>query len=95
MAVHVCETLEGHEDYFYGNKAVLTGTSVGSPECNAPKTVVHDNEYFTTTGDITECSKSLHSYQKTGGDPNSTVAKIPADAVIIGWAKERLGIGMV
>lgn len=50
------------------------------------------NQYFTTTGDITECSKSLHSYQKTGGDPNSTVAKIPADAVIIGWAKEKLGM---
>jgi len=93
QALGVCETLQGHEDYFYGNKAVLTGTNVGGPQCNDPtKTVMHDNSYYTSTGDIQECGKSLGDLIKAGGEKGSMVAKIPADDVIIGWAKEKLGM---
>jgi hypothetical protein len=92
MAVHVCATLSGHEDYFYNNKAVLTGTNVGTVECSSNATVMHDNQYFTPTGGITECGGTLAKHQKSGGDANSTVAKMPTDAAIIGWAKEKLGM---
>ena len=91
-ALGVCATIAGHEDYFYGNKAVITGNSVGGPQCGAPKTVMHDNEYYTADGAITECGKPLAEIVAAGGDLNSTVSKIPTDDVIIGWAKGKLGM---
>jgi len=42
----VCAQLDGHEDQYYGNKLVTTGTDVGSGTCKgAGMTVVHDNQY--------------------------------------------------
>merc|ERR1712076_312276 len=32
----------GHEDYFYGNKVVLTKNQVGGVQCKDVKTVLHD-----------------------------------------------------
>jgi len=90
-ALGVCGTLKDHEDYFYGNKVVLTGTSVGGPQCSAPATIMHDNSYFTSTGDVQECGKSLADWMKAGGEKGSSVAKIPTDDAIIGWAKVLLG----
>ena len=40
---------------------------------------------------MTECGKDLPAWQKGGEDKDSTVAKLPADGDIIGWAKELLG----
>ena len=83
--------LDGHEDYFTNNTLVLTGTSVGSFTCDgAGKTVISNNSYFTKTGEIEECKMSLAQWQAKGGDAGSTVAKTPADATIIGWAKALL-----
>jgi hypothetical protein len=88
-AMGVTNTLPGHEDYFYGNKGVFTGTDVGGVQCKAPATVMHDNQYFTSTGKITECGKQLADWQaESGSDQGSTVAVTPTDDVIIGWAKE-------
>ena len=86
-------TLEGHEDYYYNNKAVITGTDVGSLTCSGTgKTVVHDNEYYTPTGDITECQSSLADWQKAGNDKGSSVGEIPSDDTIIGWGRAALGV---
>ena len=63
---------------------------VGGPQCETPATVMHDNAYFTTTGEMTECKTSLEDWQKQGHELNSTVASIPADDTIIAWAKELL-----
>jgi len=83
---------EGHVDMFYGNKVVMTGSSVGNFGCSgAGQTVVHSNAYFTASGQVTECHMDLATWQARGEDVNSTVAKYPADSVIIGWAKEKLG----
>ena len=87
---HVCATLEGHEDYFYDNRLVITGTDVGGLQCSSPKTVVGNNTYFTSTGKITECGKDLAELQKHGGDPGSTVSTLPPDDTVIGWARELL-----
>jgi hypothetical protein len=89
----VCAQLDGHEDYFYGNKVVMTGGDVGGLTCSGTgKTVVHDNEYFTQSGSITECKMPLAKWQAQGEDKNSSVGAIPSDAVIMGWASELLGI---
>ena len=89
--VGVCSQLDGHEDYFYDNKVVSTGTDVGNFACSGTgKTVVHDNAYYTPTGDITECHKSLADWQAAGEDKGSTVGAFPADDEIIGWAKKLL-----
>lgn len=85
--------LAGHEDIFQGNKAVLTGGSVGGQNCDGPaKTQMGGNAYFTSTGTIQECRMDLAKWQQQGNDKGSTVAKYPADETIIGWAKEKLGI---
>ena len=54
---------------------------------------MHDNEYYTADGNITECGMPLASWQAKGddNDKGSTVAVYPKDDVIIGWAKEKLG----
>jgi hypothetical protein len=87
-----CSQLAGHEDFFYGNKVVMTGQDVGRFTCSgAGKTVVHDNAYFTPDGTIQECNMDLPEWQKKGEDKGSSVARLPKDEVIIGWAKELLG----
>ena len=89
----VCSQLDGHEDYYYNNKLVTTGTDVGSFTCSgAGKTVVYGNEYFTSTGDITECKMTLEKWQSQGQDKNSTVSKIPSDETVIGFGRDVLGM---
>lgn len=81
----------GHEDRFYNNKAVITHGDLGGFTCSGPsKTIVHDNEYFTPTGNIKECGVELIDWQAKGEDVNSTVSVIPSDEEIIGWAKQML-----
>ena len=87
----VCSQVAGHEDYYYGNKVVMTGASVGGFSCDGDaKTVVHDNAYFTPSGNVSECKMDLAAWQAQGNDKGSSVGKLPADATIIGWAKELL-----
>mmetsp|Transcript_55434 Transcript_55434/g.172019 ORF Transcript_55434/g.172019 Transcript_55434/m.172019 type:complete len:820 (-) Transcript_55434:96-2555(-) len=90
IAMRVNVTLKGHEDYFFRNKVVLTSSDAGGVMCTEPKTQLWDNEYFTPTGEITECGRSLVDVQAIGMDRGSTVKKIPSDDAIIGWARELL-----
>ena len=85
--------LDGHQDKFYNNKVAMTGTNFGSPTCSGTgQTEIHDNQYFTTTGKMTERSKDLADWQKAGHDAGSTVAVLPHENVIIGWGKAKLGM---
>mmetsp|Transcript_116850 Transcript_116850/g.239049 ORF Transcript_116850/g.239049 Transcript_116850/m.239049 type:complete len:851 (+) Transcript_116850:58-2610(+) len=85
QAMGVDGTLAGHEDHFEQNKVVLTGTTVGNVMCNAPATVLTANHYFTPSGNITVCRKSLAEAQKDGLELGSTVAKTPADGNLLSW----------
>ena len=87
--------LDGHEDHFSNNKIVLTGSHVGAGTCSGTGTTkLFDNEYFTNDGTVTECGAALADWQHKDptNDPRSTVAKMPADETVIGWAKELLSI---
>merc|ERR1711998_235747 len=76
--------VDGHEDKFYNNKVVTTGTNFGSPTCSGSGvTQIHDNQYFTPSGDISECKMSLKDWQAAGHDKGSSVAKTPSDDEII------------
>ena len=87
----MCSQLDGHEDYFYNNKVVMTGSNVGGFTCDGTgKTVVHDNKYFNPDGSVQECKMSLADWQKKGEDKGSSAAKIPSDDTIISWAKAML-----
>ena len=91
-ALGVCGQQPGHEDYFYGNRVVLTGSNVGGFACDGPtKTLVHDNAYYTESGNVSECKMDFKDWQAKGNDKGSTVAKFPADDIIVGWAQELLG----
>merc|ERR1712019_81196 len=92
-AMGVTGTLDGHEDYFYNNKVVMTGTDVGNINCKDVKTVLKDNSYFTPDGTLSECGGNLSQAQANGFDIGSTVASTPSDDDILGWASELLGIG--
>ena len=51
-----------------------------------------DNAYYTPDGAITECGANLTEWQALGNDAGSTVARLPDDDTIIGWAVELLDI---
>eukprot|EP00746_Dinoflagellata_sp_MGD_P024026 gnl/MRDRNA2_/MRDRNA2_156394_c0_seq1.p1 gnl/MRDRNA2_/MRDRNA2_156394_c0~~gnl/MRDRNA2_/MRDRNA2_156394_c0_seq1.p1 ORF type:complete len:753 (-),score=145.08 gnl/MRDRNA2_/MRDRNA2_156394_c0_seq1:61-2085(-) len=78
QALGVVPTIKGHEDYFYGNYVVMTGTSVGS--CLGDQ--MYNNQYFTPGGKI---HSGCNGY---GG----TVAKTPPDEAILNEARKKLGI---
>merc|ERR1712113_572819 len=78
QALGVCDTIPGHEDYFYGNYVVMNGESVGS--CLDDR--MHDNRYFTPNGTLKEGCKGY------GG----TVAKTPSDEDILAQARMKLGM---
>ncbi len=76
-------------DLFQNNTVVLTSNDVGGPQCKAPATIMGMNKYYTKGGTISECgTKGID----TTIDPGSTVADLPTDETIIGWAKEKLSI---
>ena len=54
------------------------------------KTIVHNNNYYTKNGNVTECGKSLEEWQKAGNDPGSNVAPYPTNEKIIEWGMELL-----
>jgi hypothetical protein len=49
------------------------------------------NHYYTPSGQISECSSEGLDLAI---DPGATVAKLPSDATIIGWAKVKLGMNI-
>merc|ERR1711972_380857 len=88
----VDNTLPGHEDQLFDSLAVITGTNVGGPICGGPApTQMGRNQYFTHTGNITVCGKSLaEAQQRLGIDLLSNVSMTPPDEVIFKWARELL-----
>mmetsp|Transcript_30791 Transcript_30791/g.60069 ORF Transcript_30791/g.60069 Transcript_30791/m.60069 type:complete len:473 (+) Transcript_30791:942-2360(+) len=85
--------LPGHEDHFVQNQVILTGTNTGGYTCTgAGALVINHNQYYTSTGKVTECNVDLAEWQKQGHDLGSTVAPLPSDSTVMSWAKSRLGI---
>ena len=94
----VCSQTAGHEDYFYGNKLVTTGTKVGGFACDGDAKTVWCTTTPTTSpstspkgGGITECKMDLAAWQAKGEDSGSTVATWPKDDDVIKMAKAKLG----
>ena len=86
---------DNHLVRFLCHQVVMTGSDVGlsSTNCQSPgKMVIHDNQYFTATGKVTECSMDLLAWQKAGNDKASTIAAFPSDSTIMGWVAQLLGI---
>jgi len=71
---------------------VLTGYDIGSPQCSAPQTQMHDNQYFSNNQSLTMCKTTWADAQSEGMDKGSTVSAIPTDETILGWATELLQI---
>ena len=68
---------QGHADMFYGNKVVMTGSSVGNFGCSgAGQTVVHSNAYFTASGQVTECHMDLATWQARAAAPRTQPSEI-------------------
>jgi len=91
LGLYDCPMLTGHEDSFFNNTVVLTGGDFGTPICSGEgKTIIHDNAYYTQSGDMTECGKSLKEWQALGNDQGSAVMMLPPDDTLISWARELL-----
>ena len=72
----------------------MKGTDLGSFGCDegkGQKTAIHDNHYYTPTGDLEECKMSLKDWQSLGHDTGSQVSHHPSNVTIIGWARSVLG----
>ena len=97
-AFGICNQIKGHADAYYSNYVVLNndGGIGGGQECttsdSADATIVHDNHYFSPTGAVSECGKSLAAWQATGGDPGSVAAAWPDAATLIAVARSTLGM---
>lgn len=78
-ALGVCETIEGHEDYFLGNYVVMNSENVGT--C-LPGKRMSGNRYFTPSGRLEPGCSGF------GG----TVSKIPSDEEILMQAQKKLGM---
>ena len=66
-------------------------TQVGSFTCTGTgKTVMAENVYYTQSGNVTECGQDLAKWMAAGNDKGSSVASLPTDATVIGWAKALL-----
>lgn len=57
-----------------------------------PGQTAGQNAYYTPDGKISECGADLAHWQKqsAANDPGSTVAIVPSDNEIIGWARAKL-----
>ena len=93
--------LAGQRCSFEYNQVTLLGSKVGNPQCPhtgsypppAGDTLLSHNSYYTPDGKMEECGKPLAEFQAMNtsfNDIGSTVAKLPSDATIIGWAKKVL-----
>jgi len=91
----VCAQKPGHEDAFYNNTCIMFRnggnyasfqSGIGGPAYP----VMHDNRVYTQDGTATESGKSIASWQASGHDLGTTVAKIPDDDVIMELAREVL-----
>ena len=51
-----------------------------------------NNTYYTPSGNITECGKSLEDWQKAGHDLGSSVQKYPSDEAYLKEAAQMLGM---
>merc|ERR1712232_1523237 len=85
--------LKGHENWFVGNKVFMTQFDIGHLKCEGVGgTVLHDNEYYTSNGTVFECGMPLAEWQAAGNDVGSVAKTLPSDDVIIGLAREKLGV---
>ena len=91
----ICGVVDGHGDGYYDNILWLAkdGNYGGGQVCSgAGITHVFNNTVFSPTGRITECGTSLAAWQAKGGDPGTTAAPYPADGLILGIARNLLGL---
>ncbi len=91
----ICQQLPGFEDGYYSNWLYLAkdGNYGGGQNCTVPGgTIVHDNTVWSPTGAVTECGKSLAAYQAAGGDPGTVASPYPDDSVVLGVARQLMGL---
>ena len=87
--------IDGHQDSFFDNTVIMTGEDVGILRCDPleeGKTVMHDNRYYTTSGEVSECEFPLEEWQSKSpeNDPKSTVETWPSTEYILDLARKKL-----
>ena len=88
----ICGQLPGHGDIYTNNYVVQNRDGdYGSPSCDQT-TLLHSNQIYTPTGNVTECGMSLAAYQAKGHDVNTTAAPFPASSAILDAARTALGM---
>lgn len=96
--VGICGALPGHADKFYSNTVIQLasgGYANYDCKCNATGSCpeMHDNSIYTPDGKMGNiCGQPLAQRQAAGIDLKSAVHNWPADEVIIGWARQLLGM---
>ena len=92
--------LPGLGDAYYNNTCVLPGTSgatgnVGHvSQCEETQNEMHDNKYYTASGNATlgQCGLVVGMYAKNGMEKGSTSSPLPSDEEMVAWARERLAL---
>ncbi len=92
----IVSQLAGFEDSYFGNYLWLVkdGNYGGGQTCSgAGQTIVGNNTVWSPTGALTECGTSLANWQSQGNDLGTTGSPFPADSVVLGIARQILGLG--
>jgi len=87
--------LQNHSNLFANNKVFMTGIDVGHFKCDGVgHDELHDNEYYTMTGFVTECGMSLKDWQANGTnhDARSVVKKFTSNDDLLALGKVKLGL---
>jgi hypothetical protein len=91
----ICGQIPGYADGYYDNILYMgqDGNYGSGQTCSGPAaTVVYNNTVYSPTGAVKECGMTLAQWQAQGGDPGTTAAPYPDDSVILGIARNILGL---
>merc|ERR1712222_135668 len=84
----------GHDNHHFNNiyAGVGRALSVTGTLPEHQDKFYSNKSFFTPSGKVTVCGKSLAEAQEAGLDTGSSVATTPLDEEIIAWGKKLLGI---
>ena len=95
---NIVDALPGHADAYHSNVLYMMqdGAYGTGQQCAGDAThgatIVYNNTIYSPTGAITECGMPLAEWQELGNDAGTTAQAWPQDQVVLGAARQLLGV---
>jgi hypothetical protein len=86
-------SFKGYNDQFYDNKCIFRAGYKSDCDVSAGFEV-HDNQVFSTTGELQVCGTDFKNWTASGHDKGSVLGPWPSDADVVAMGKAVLGMSM-